>query len=245
MRLSLVHRVTQNELSISRGQLWLAIAFPFFTIAALGIDSVWFLNHYFNGRLITNVLAICYFATLFYASPNRLRRLMLVMVPLSYIGELLFCKLLGLYEYRTNAIPLYVPFGHAVVYASGYIFAHTRLAKSRHREFRRFFAVGFFVLFLCVGVFLNDLLTAVSGLLFFLLLGRKRWQNMYFFIAMCVIFIELAGTYFKCWAWEPKAFGEIPTANPPMGAVFFYAGGDVLLAKIVDLWEKKKLHTTA
>jgi hypothetical protein len=165
---------------------------------------------------------------------------MLVMVGLSYIGELIFCKLLGMYEYRTSAIPLYVPFGHAIVYASGYIFAHTRFAKAEYKKLLRFFVAAFFLLFLCVGIFLNDIFSVLSGILFFVLLRRKRWQNMYFFIALCVIFIELGGTYFKCWAWAPKTFGLIPAANPPMGAVFFYAGGDVLLAKIVDIWEKKK-----
>jgi len=234
----------ENELSVSRGQLWLALAFPVFTLLSLSIDSVALPVPYLNDRQIVNILAVAYFIALFIVSPTRLQRLMVVMVPLSYIGELIFCKLLGMYEYRGEVIPLYVPFGHAIVYASGYIFAHTRLAKSRQREFRRFFALGFFFLFLCAGVFLNDLLTVLSGLLFFVLLRRKRWQNMYFFIAVCVIFIELGGTYFKCWAWEPETFGTLPTANPPMGAVFFYAGGDVLLAKIVDLWEKKKLRTT-
>jgi hypothetical protein len=233
-----------NALSVSRGQLWLVLAFPLFTLLSLSIDSIIVPVPYFDDRQIVNVLAIVYFIAMLMVSPIRLRRLMLAMVPLSYIGELIFCKLLGMYAYRGEVIPLYVPFGHAIVYASGYIFAHTRLARSRSREFRRFFALGFFVLFLFAGLFLNDLLTVFSGVLFFILLRRKRWHNMYFFIALCVIFIELGGTYFKCWTWEPEAFGMLPTANPPMGAVFFYAGGDVLLAKIVDLWEKKLRTTT-
>jgi hypothetical protein len=72
------------------------------------------------------------------------------------------------------------------------------------------------------------------GGLFFLLLRRKRWQNLYFFIAVCVIFIELVGTYLHCWTWKSKIVDRIPTVNPPIGAVLFYVGGDVLLAKIVQ-----------
>lgn len=236
---------TDKEVGVSRVQLWLALAFPVFTVLALGIDSIFVPVAYVDGRQIANVLSVLYFTAMFRVSGHRLRRLMLVMVPLSYIGELLFCKLLGMYHYNTNAIPLYVPFGHAIVYASGYIFAYTRFAKAGHRKLRRLFAISFFIIFLSAGIFLNDLLSVFSGLMFFALLRRKRWQNMYFFIALCVIFIELAGTYFQCWAWEPKIFNVIPTANPPMGAVFFYAGGDVLLAKIVDLWEKKQHNKTA
>jgi len=223
-------------------QLWLAFGFLVFTVLALGIDSTFFLLNYFDGRLLANIMALCYFGAMYHASGSYLRKLMLVMVPLSYLGEIIFCKLLGMYEYnRAGAIPLYVPCGHAIVYASGFIFAHTPFAKTNDKPLRKFFIIGFAALFLGVGIFLNDIFSALSGILFFLLLYKKRWQNVYCFIALCVIFIELVGTGFACWAWAPKIFGLMPTVNPPMGAVFFYAGGDVLLAKIVDLWEKKKL----
>jgi hypothetical protein len=222
----------------------LAFGFTVFTILALGIDSVFFTQQFFDARAIANVAAIGYFFLLFFSAEIYLRKLMLVMVFLSYIGELIFCKLLGMYNYRTELIPLYVPFGHAIVYASGYIFAHTQWAVKNDQLLRKFFAVFFSVLFLAVGVFLGDIFTVVFGLLFFALMKRKRWQNLYYFIALCVIFIELVGTYFQCWTWIPKTFGVIPAANPPLGAVFFYAGGDVLLVKIVSVWDKRKLKVS-
>jgi hypothetical protein len=226
---------------ITPRQIWLALLFPFFTVIALGIDAVDFLNTYFDGRQITNLLAIGYAWLIYLYSGKTLRKLMLVMVVLSYVGELLFCKLLGFYSYRTAMIPLYVPFGHAIVYASGYILAHSTFAVKWDARLRIIFACGFASLFLLVGLIFNDVFSLIFGALFFLLLWRKRWENMYYFIAICVIIIELIGTYFKCWTWEPKIFGYINTINPPMGAVFFYAGGDVLLAKIVNLWEKSVL----
>ncbi|MEN2398232.1 hypothetical protein GKZ90_0000455 [Flavobacterium sp. MC2016-06] len=229
-----------SETNNAKLQFIFAICFPFFTVLALGIDSVFFTEHYFNGRQITNLLGVLYFAGFFYASKSHLRKLMLVMVWLSYIGELIFCKLLGMYEYRTPAIPLYVPFGHAIVYASGYVYAYTEWSINKELHLRKYFLVFFVLLFLGVGIFLKDYFSLFFGILFFGLLKRKSWQNLYCFVAFCVIFIELAGTYFKCWAWVPNVFGYIPTSNPPMGAVFFYAGGDVLLAKIVGVWENKK-----
>lgn len=222
-------------------QLFLAFFFTVFTLLALGIDSVFFTKYYFDARQITNVLAIFYFLLLFFTSDNHLRRLMVVMVLLSYVGELIFCKLLGMYAYRTPAIPLYVPFGHAIVYASGFIFAQTKWALQQDRKLKYFFAIFFILLFLSVAILGNDWFSLLFGALFFVLLKRKRWQNLYYFIALCVIFIELAGTFFQCWMWVPKTFGVIPTINPPMGAVFFYAGGDVLLARIVGIWELKKI----
>lgn len=227
-----------------RTQLFLAFSFAVFTIVALGLDSVFFTENYFDARMMVNLAAIGYFCWMFFTAGLLLRKLMLVMVFLSYIGELIFCKLLGMYEYRTEFIPLYVPFGHAIVYASGYIFAHTDWVIRKEKVLQKGFAGFFIVLFLTVGIVLNDWFSLLFGVLFFVLLKTKHWQNLYYCIALCVIFIELVGTYFQCWTWVPKTFGLIPAANPPMGAVFFYAGGDVLLVKIISVWDKRKQVTT-
>jgi hypothetical protein len=235
------HHENQHQ----KAPLFLACFFTVFTVIALGIDSVYFAHHYFDGRIIVNIAAIGYFSLLFFTADVALRKLMCVMVFLSYLGELIFCKLLGMYDYRTEFIPLYVPFGHAIVYASGYIFAHTNWVVKHEKPLQHFFAIFFTVLFLAVGIFLNDWFSLIFGVLFFVLLKRKHWQNLYYCIALCVIFIELVGTYFQCWTWVPKTFGVIPAANPPMGAVFFYAGGDVLLVKIISVWDKRKIKTIA
>lgn len=232
--------IFNSERNDAKLQFLFAIGFPFFTVLALGTDSVFFTEHYFDGRQLTNVLCILYFAGFYFTSNSYLRKLMLVMLGLSYIGELLFCSLLGMYSYRTPAIPLYVPFGHAIVYVSGYVFANTEWSISKELYLRKYFLSFFALLFLSVALFLKDYFSLLLGILFFVLLKRKRWQNLYCFIAFCVIFIELVGTYFKCWTWVPNVFGVIPTSNPPMGAVFVYAGGDVLLAKIVGVWKNKK-----
>jgi hypothetical protein len=219
----------------------LALLFPIFALSALGVDSVYFSNTYFDGRQLTNFLVIGYFLLMVTVSADKLRRLMLIMVFLSYIGELLFCKLLGMYQYRTPPIPLYVPFGHAIVYASGYILTYTAFAQKNAVRLRKIFAIAFCAIFITSAIFLNDIFTLISGALFFVLLKRKRWDNLYYFIAICVIFIELVGTFFRCWVWQPEIFGFLPTANPPLGAVFIYAGGDVLLAKIVSVIRKRKI----
>ena len=222
-----------------RNAFFYVFLFPFFTVLALWIDSVYFNNTYFDGRILTNVLAIIYFCLFFLSSQCYLRKLMFIMVFLSYIGELIFCKLLEMYAYRTPDIPLYVPFGHAIVYASGFIFAEMPFVVKHENRLKKIFLIAFAVLFLGVGLFLNDIFSLIFGALFFVLMKRKKWQVVYYTIALCVIFIELVGTYFKCWTWVPKTFGIISAVNPPMGAVFFYAGGDVILAKIVSYWEDK------
>lgn len=220
---------------------FMAVFFFVFTPLALSLDSVGFVRYFAFGRILTNVLSLVYFGFMFFAADARLRALMMHMVWLSYLGELIFCEALGMYHYRTPGIPLYVPFGHAIVYASGYVWVHQPAVLRQELLVRKICTVLFFLLFLGVGIFLNDIFTLIFGALFFVLLQRKRWQNLYYMIAVCVVFIELVGTFFGCWTWVPKTFGCIPAANPPMGAVFFYAGGDVLLAKIVQKFGYKPI----
>lgn len=234
LRLSIFQSSEQKKSST----FFYAYFFPLFTVIALWIDSIHFSNMYFDGRNLTNVLAILYFCLFFNSAQSYLKKLMFTMVFLSYLGELIFCKLLGMYNYRTADIPLYVPFGHAIVYASGFVFAENSLIVRNTILLKKIFFTSFAILFLGVGLVLNDCFSIIFGLLFFVLMRRKKWQNVYYTIALCVIFIELVGTFFKCWTWVPKTFGLIPAANPPMGAVFFYAGGDVILAKIVSYWKE-------
>ncbi len=239
MQKTITHFSFNHGIENKKLQLFYAIGFTIFTVLALGIDSITFKSQYFDGRNITNILAIIYFFLIYISSSTHLKKLMVVMLFLSYLGEVIFSNILGMYLYRTEQIPLYVPFGHSIVYASGFIFAETSWAKANEVLLRKIFIVFFILLFLSVGIFLNDYFTLIFGVFFFAILKRKKMNNLYSFIALCVIFIELVGTYFQCWAWVPKTFGVISAANPPMGAIFFYAGGDVLLVKITSYLEKQ------
>lgn len=220
--------------------------FLILTPLVLWLDSDFFLNDYgFNGRWLANGLTLVYFLWLFYVSGTELRKLIFTMVIISYIGELIFCSLLGMYHYRTVHIPLYVPLGHAIVYASGYIYANTGWALTNKTLLKKVFPLLFILIFLIPVLFFNDIFTLIFSVFFFLILRRKKYDPLYYFIAFCVIYIELLGTGFNCWKWVPETFGVIPAANPPMGAVFFYAGGDVIIAKLVSIWDGRKNTTAA
>ncbi|MDI9878018.1 hypothetical protein [Flectobacillus longus] len=212
--------------------------FPFIALL-LFIDSPYFVERFFEGRYLADVLTILYFSSLFKYSDAHLRKLLFIMVFLSYLGELIFCNGVGMYDYRTPYVPFYVPFGHSIVYATGYIFAKNQWVIKHDNTLRSIFIAFYALVFLSVGYFLNDDFSLLFGLLFFILVRRKRWQNVYFFIGLAVFTTELIGTYYNCWTWRPITYGGLATANPPMGAVFFYGGGDVLLDKIVWYYERK------
>lgn len=230
----------ENKKSSFKKQLWMAWIFFPFTILALAIDSVYFLENYFDGRIITNFLVLIYYLLFFRFADGELRKLFFIMIFLSYLGEIIFCKWFEMYAYRTNDIPFYIPFGHAIVYGSGYVFSKTNWAIQHTKSLQKFFVMSFIALFLGVYFWLNDLFSLLLGVLFFIIIIRKWGQNVYFFIALCAIYVELLGTYLGCWAYILEIVHLIPSANPPVGAVFIYAGGDVLLVKIANIWSRKK-----
>lgn len=232
--MGLVLRFTENK----RRLLLYALLYFVLTVVALAIESVWFSNTYFKGRWITNSMTVLYFILMYAVADTYLRKLMLGMVGLSFIGEIIFSILLEMYVYTNIRIPVYVPFGHAVLYATGYTLANTNFVIKNTAVLTKWFNVFFAVLFIGVTVFWQDYFSFISGILFFLLLKRKKWDLKYSCIAFCVIYIEIIGTAFGCWTWTLKIFGILPTINPPVGAIFYYAGGDVLLAKLVNKYWK-------
>ncbi len=223
----------------AKSQLFFAYSFTPFTIMLLLIDSKFVASNYVDFRPLVNIIAFGYFVAMLSAANTRLRKLMIIMVPLSFLGEILFCNLLDLYDYRENQIPIYVPFGHAIVYGSGYMLAD-HLTKFDDIA-KKLFLTFFIIIFAIAGLYFGDHLTLILSLFFFWSLRRKNWQPLYYYIAIYVLVIVFAGTFFGVWAWEQYAFGYIATLSPPVGAVYLYLGGDGLLLRIVNFMEKNNI----
>ena len=220
------------------GQRVMLCLFPFFTFFMLKLDSVSFSENHSQGQFYLNFIVFLFTLILWFFANKQLKKLIFTMIFLSYLGEIIFCKLLGWYTYRLGNIPFYVPFGHAIVFASGYILSELEILKKYDNQLKNIFIYTFFVVFILLFFLGSDLFSLISGILFMLLIRRKRWQTLYFYIAFCVIFIELVGTYYGAWKWKSVLYKNISTLNPPLGAVFFYAGGDVLLVKIVQIYDR-------
>ncbi len=230
-----------NHTSSGNQQLQRIFAYSFtpFVILILLIDSSFIAINYIDLRPLVNILTIGYFIAMLAATDTKLRKLMIIMVPLSFIGELLFANIFDFYDYRQDKIPIYVPFGHAIVYGAGYMLA--RQLVQYNNIVKKLFFIFFILIFLIAGLLLGDHLTLILGLLFFWGLRRKKWNPLYYYIALYVLVIEFAGTYFGVWVWEQYVFGYIATLNPPVGAVFLYIGGDVLLLRLVSFMEKHNI----
>ena len=187
-----------------------------------------------GGVWITFLLTTILFVLQYQKATLRLRLLMIFIVPLSYIGELISTEVLGLYAYRLGTVPVYIPIGHAVVYASAcqiFFDDSIRIWVERHRVA---IMTTYALLFLLVLLLFGDTLSAIMGAFLFWMLIKKRNYSIYLIIGWVVLYLEIIGTSLGNWAWDQNPF-VFHTTNPPLGSVMIYVGGDALLNKILRI----------
>ena len=151
---------------------------------------------------------------------------MIYAVILGFLGEYLFSIVLGMYTYRLENVPLYVPFGHAAVFGRVYVFSKASIVRKYHKEIEQFlyglislFALGYLYFF-------NDIFGLVMTLGIFVLLIKRPKDRMFFLTMYLVVAVlEIGGTAYSCWVWPDTAFGVFPmlkSHNPPSGISLFY-----------------------
>jgi hypothetical protein len=182
-----------------------------------------------DGRTLGDIVTVLYLGVLAYQADGHLRAMLLLIVPLSLAAEVFCSLLLGLYTYRLDTIPLYVPFGHGVIFGTGYLLDRSVVRVFRPRLTRAALLVGFAILFAQAVLVSHDTLTLVLGLLFFVLLASQRFQSFYLAMGLVVLAVELIGTHFGCWTWQAHPLGVLDAANPPVGAITFYVYGDLVV----------------
>ena len=214
--------------------------FPPLLTVLLFLDSQYFAEHYFDGRIFATLILPVWVAALFYYADASLRRVILVMLPLSYLGELISSPWLELYFYRGNQIPFYIPFGHSVVFASCMMLARLPKVVKHSQLIVRVVAPILIVSILAVGFLLDDHFSLFFGLLLIIILQLKGWNHFYMLMAIIVFAIEIIGTSFSCWTWQPESPYLFRTVNPPVGAVYIYVVGDIVVQFCANLFSRQK-----
>jgi hypothetical protein len=205
-------------------------------LAGAGWDSQW----------VPNLLAPLFLLILSSRLPPDRRLLACLFVPITALGEGLFSLVFGLYHYRLGGVPIYVPFGHAVLLSIGLILAdsawvvqHTRLVRHMLIAFHGGLIGGAWLL-------LGDSLSALFGGLFGLLLWRSGGRLLYLIMGLLVLYIELLGTAWGCWRWDLAPWGVLHTLNPPVGAFACYVVADIIglrLARRLTRWRAQRIAT--
>lgn len=163
------------------------------------------------------------------------------MLPLSYLGELISSPWLELYFYRGKQIPFYIPFGHSVVFASCMMLANLPKIEARSEVIVKLLKPILVVSILIAGLIFEDHFTPFFGLLLILILQLKGWSHFYLLMAVIVMTIEVIGTSFKCWTWQPESPYLFQTVNPPIGAVYIYVIGDIVVQWVANLFTPKNV----
>lgn len=202
------------------------IGLLFLFVGALYFDGTHFASIFPQAQLVTNIFMLIAFFILYYRSVKRTRELMIYAVIVGFAGEYLFSIVLDMYTYRLSNLPLYIPFGHAAVYARTYVFSKASIVKKYTKQVNTFLyvLVSLFALFYLIAF--NDVFGFVMTTAVFLML-IKRPKDRLFFLTMYVVVavLEIGGTAYAAWSWPDTAFGVFPfleSNNPPSGISLFY-----------------------
>lgn len=199
---------------------------------ALGSDSRLLVERGFDGQILSNVAAPLYFLLVLSGLRPDQRLMAIVFVPFSALGEYLFSLVFGLYTYRLEAVPFYVPFGHAILFSTGLLLAELPTVQANEARVRAALLAFHAALFAGAVLFFHDSLSAIFGALFVIILYRKRCRPFYLIMGVLVLYIELVGTALGCWVWDATPFAALQTTNPPVGAFVCYVIADILVMKI-------------
>ena len=203
----------------------------FYIFIGLFIDSIYVTENYQDLQWLANLIMLVIFSiTLFKVNP-RIREQMIYAVLIAIAGEYAFSLGMGMYTYRLENIPHYIPMGHALVYAGVLYYTKTSYVKNNVKLLEKVFTVIVVLYTTAFLIFKNDVFGFVlSALMLYFLRKRPRERLFYLTMFLAVAYLEIIGTSYECWWWPTTAWNKIsflPSANPPSGISFFYFGLDL------------------
>lgn len=153
-----------------------------------------------------------------------------VVVVYATVIEYVFSHGLGVYVYRLDNVPAFVPPGHGLVYLAAFSIGRSAWAHRHRRPFigATLVAGGGWALW---GVTLADRPDALGAFWFGCLLlfaWKGRSPLLYAGAFLVVSYLEIVGTSLGTWAWQPydPVTGVISIGNPPSGIAGGYAWFD-------------------
>jgi hypothetical protein len=153
-----------------------------------------------------------------------------VVVAVASTVEYTCAPLLGVYSYRFDNVPAYVPPGHGLVYLCALAIGRAGWVHRRRIGLRTTVVIGGGA-YAGWGLLFAERTDVLGAFWFvclvgFLYLGRS--QTLYLGAFAIVTYLELVGTWAGTWAWSTHdPTGVIPIGNPPSGAAGGYAWFDL------------------
>lgn len=161
-----------------------------------------------------------------------------VVIVFASLVEFTFSPLLGVYVYRFDNVPMYVPPGHGLVYLAALSIGRMALVREHGRAWSGAVLVagGGWAAY---GVTLASRPDALGAFWFACLAGFIRWgpsRGLYVGAFLIVTYLELVGTSLGTWTWQTHdPTGLVSIGNPPSGAAGGYGWFD-LAALLLSPW---------
>jgi len=199
------------------------------TVGGLAVDRQ--VGH--GGQLALGVFTVGVLATLLAFQPTAVRIQTLAVVVIATLGEIIGSLVWGLYGYRLENLPSFVPPGHGLVYLAGLSLA---ALLARHATALLLVAGLLAAIWGVAGVTVLPA-SDVSGTIgCAFLIGVLVWARrpVYAGVFMVVVGLELYGTALGTWTWQPTVPGlGLSQGNPPSGVASGYVVFDVLALTLI------------
>jgi hypothetical protein len=219
------------------------VVFAWIVLGLSGESLVGIVGQRFLGAATWLVLL----ALLWRESPQT-RAQVAVVVVFATLVEYCFAGWLGVYVYRLDNVPSFVPPGHGLVYLGALCIGRSALAHSWRRPLIGFtvLAGGLWALW---GVTLSDRPDVLGAAWFLCLLGFLQWGRqplVYVGAFFIVSSLEILGTALGTWAWSvvDPIMGWVSMGNPPSGAPggygWFDAAGIALAPLVVRVFSRRR-----
>ena len=197
------------------------IAVPVWVFVGLRLDS----RVGADGQFVLGALTLVVFIALLRLHAPAVRFQALGVVAIATVGEVVGSLIWGLYTYRLDNIPAFVPPGHGLVYLTGFSLAaligNRALSLTAIAVAASWGAAG-------VTILPRDVAGAIGcAFLIAVVLGAR--VPVYAGVFLVVAALELYGTAVGTWTWASTVPGlELSQGNPPSGVASGYVVFDIL-----------------
>lgn len=176
------------------------------------------------GHSVANGFVLAVFAIALKLATAHERRSLFVCVVLATLGEIFLCFGWGIYSYRLGNLPLFVPAGHALVFATGQALAQ----RVGPRFVRGVFVTSLVgTLTLAAAGFTVDVLWFVLVLVCWM---HRVGRPLYAVMLPLALSVEILGTAVGSWRWHASIpYFPLTSFNPPLLAGSFYCMLDLLV----------------
>ena len=203
-------------------------------VCAWILGGLWTDQHLDNtGQLALGIFTAGVLAGLLALQPASVRCQTLAVVGIATFGEMIGSIVWGVYTYRLENLPAFVPPGHGLVYLGGLSLA--ALSSRRPRLLLGAAIVGSATwALLGLTVLPATDVSGAMGCTFLVLVLLRTRRSVYAGVFVVVAVLEIYGTALGTWSWSGIVPGlGIPQGNPPSGAASGYVVFDVLALSLV------------